>query len=1241
MPDSQPTSSTTSAAPPGLSAAEAAGVTSSKLLRSIKRLAGRKERIQLLPTLIRVHAGFSRVGGELSEEEIESSLGFLRYDYPEGVFREMADLYRKALRETQNLNELARELERDLPREEKILLAVQICVLISHNRLKTEEWASFVEFSEVLGIRAEAEVLARELAVSLPSVPEVAQGSPGVLERLEIGPQAGVDLVWEQLGANRGITAFRHEGLILVKNTGSQNLIARGQTLRPGQFARLYDGQRVLLGGTVFDFQDLNFYFNAKKGVSAPQLYLGMKQNGETFVEKVRTKGSLLRIRFGLTVEVEALQASSLLVGEKRLPVRQKLVVSLSERIRFPDKSEVIIADLRRRARELGGRFDLNPSKTEYLVSNNASLLGQGDILLSPHVRTELLLRISCNYQERRGVLHVERATSPISVNRQTVKESCELRDNDVIVLGEGQFLRCHFTDRIIEEERNLIRKLEVEGVSHRYGPRNPGLDEVSLSVQRGEMICVMGPSGCGKSTLLRVLAGHLRPQQGEVRLNGRSLYGPPGMDGEGGLAKLAPLISFIPHEEAFDPLLTVEENLRLAGMVRSPHLPLQDMERRVRAKLMELGLQERRDVLPGDPEDKRLSGGERKRLNVGMDMISQSDVFLFDEPTSGLSSKDSEHVLEIIRSLAHNKIVFVSIHQPSSRLFHLFHKALLLDKGGKVVFFGRPQEMLDYFRKAWEEEIGGQATDDGEATPNDGQAGLPSDPKNPEFVFDVLETPLRDLSGETILEEDDRGHTAQARRFPPNFWRDRFATRSVVKAMSSQRETISSGITSAIPVDAATRTEMPQPETAILQGWQGKLRVLGAMWERAFRSKLRNKGNLAMTLLESPLLAILIAMVLKFGEEANYTFASAFHIPTYLFLSLVVAMFLGLTNSANDILRDRVMLTRERNHNKNVGGYLMGKFLALSLVSLVQCGIYLAVGNWILEIRDMWLTYLFWMVLTSLSGVSIGLLVSSLVRDGRTAINIIPLVLVPQIILGGALIKYEEMNRNLDFVHSIRKWLQPSAIAHEGEPSKLKVPALCQFMPLRWSYESIVLLQAYSNPMDAALEEINSMLEPLKKKAPGPDGKLAKLSDEEQRLLDQGKDALVLISALEERNTDALLRRLNRIMEEVRGGTFELKRHLVKDAQISAEEAFQNKKVADLVSNAEFEVGDYHRLVGERKIDPQKVAPPNVFFGKQKHLFGQPITTLRLNIAAMAMFILLPLVLVYLNLKRQLRRVR
>ena len=175
-----------------------------------------------------------------------------------------------------------------------------------------------------------------------------------------------------------------------------------------------------------------------------------------------------------------------------------------------------------------------------------------------------------------------------------------------------------------------------------------------------------------------------------------------------------------------------------------------------------------------GSSVKKFLSGGERKRLNIGLDMISSADVYLFDEPTSGLSSKDSEHVIEIIKSLSHNKIVLVTIHTPTSKIFQMFNKAVLLDKGGRLVFFGTPQEMLQYFATAEHEQHFGTEL-----------GGCPScGTTRPEFIFDVLETPLRDLSGDIIYEENSRGQLVPARRYSPDYWRDKYESFRLIREM-------------------------------------------------------------------------------------------------------------------------------------------------------------------------------------------------------------------------------------------------------------------------------------------------------------------------------------------------------------------------------------------------------------------------------------------------------------------------
>src|ERR1700704_5801974 len=504
------------------------------------------------------------------------------------------------------------------------------------------------------------------------------------------------------------------------------------------------------------------------------------------------------------------------------------------------------LLDLRRRARAMGGRFQLKASKSEYLVSNNPSLLEEDDILLSPGTSGDVLLKILCDYDKRVGTLEVIEADRPIMVGETPVRTTAPLKDGDTIRIDVGQFLRCNFSERIIEEERNIIRSMEVVDVTHRFGNNEVGLEGVSFSVNRGELVCVMGASGSGKSTLMKVLGGQLQPTSGQGLMNDRPLYED--------LDLLKGYISYIPQEDAFDEHLTIGENLQFAAAIRAPHLSGRDLTRRLEGKLIELGLNERRDSVVGSPVKKTLSGGERKRLNIGLDMIGSSDIYLFDEPTSGLSSKDSEHVIEIIRGMAHNKIIIVTIHQPSSKLFQMFHKAILLDKGGRLVFFGTPTDMLRYFAEAEHQHQFGA---DLGACPSCGTT-------RPEFIFDVLETPLRDLSGDIIYEENNRGQLVPSRRYAPEFWRDKYeAFRLIqdVKQVSLRKEPVA-------PLPSAPL----QRKKRVPFRWHDEWTQLRTLLRRAFISKLRNRGNLVITIGVAPVLAFLIASLLRYSDSGTTT---------------------------------------------------------------------------------------------------------------------------------------------------------------------------------------------------------------------------------------------------------------------------------------------------------------------------------------------------------------------------------
>lgn len=1167
-----------------------------RLAGLLKKRQERRAAANLLPLLIQVLASFSKIDGEVLEEEIDSILGFLRYDYPEAVYSELRRQFREALRQQQDLSEMAQKLSA-LPADRKIMLGVQLYDLISRAGLRQEQVVAYYSFMSQLGMAAQAIDIVYQLNAAEDADPSVFQKGASPLESLCLGGSEQADVPLRGLGEKDRLLAFRYHDLLLLRNLANRVITVKGRPLPHGAFCRVYPGERIVVEGQILTHNDLAFYFNAKKNLSPDHVYLSARGDGDVEIERSRSRDSALEVAFGLRVRVRALKAVDATLAGRRLEQGVVIEASLEDRILFDDGTELSLSALRRRARAMGGRFHLKSWKSSYLVSNNPALLGEDDILLAPGLGGEILLKIDCDYEQRTGHVEVLRADRPVLLRGQPIRNGADLFDGDIIRLDASQILRCDFSERVIEEERNVIRTLEARDVSVSFGGPEPALDGVTFSVSRGDMVCIMGASGSGKSTLLRVLAGHLRPQGGTVLLNGEPLYE--------NLDSLREFLAYIPQEDSFDEHLTIEENLEFAAAIRSPHLSRRERLRRIEARLAELGLQERRDSVVGSPLRKNLSGGERKRLNIGLDMIGSADVYLFDEPTSGLSSKDSEHVVEILRNMAQNKIVLAVIHQPSSKIFHKFNKALLLDKGGRLVFFGTPREMLLYFAKA-EHDLQFEAEEQEEK-------GL----MRPEFIFDVLETPLRDLSGDIIYEENARGQLVPARRYPPTYWRDKFES---AKLLSDVRQEPGRG---GDPKTGARSVSEPAPppvtrrprEPFRLRAEWTQFRTLLA---RAFKSKLRNRANLLTTIVEAPALALLIAGVLRYSESGVYDFASAFHIPTYLFLSLVVAMFLGLTNSADDIIRDRQILQRERNLNIRLPYYIAAKTLTLALFGAVQCALFLLIGNAILELRGMFLPHFAFLFLTSLTGIAIGLLVSALTHDSKTAANIVPLVLVPQIILGGALIKYEEMNRNFDFVHALTRLFSSSPEGGRRVRGDLEVPLICEFMPIRWSYEAVVVAQAKLNPLTARQERLNRL---IKEAAAG-----RKLGPEEAARLEALKELLAQVSGLEAespRRVRELLREADKAAAE---GRFDRERFAVAERRVSAEQLFVNQKIGDLVAKAEFEEADYRR------------EGVSVFFGRTKLYFGLRSSIFVFNTAVLVFTTALFLAALHAALSAQLR---
>ncbi|MCX6868539.1 MAG: ATP-binding cassette domain-containing protein [Verrucomicrobia bacterium] len=964
--------------------------------------------------LIDAFAAFATLDGELSPLEADLILDMLRSAFPEVDHGWLGHRLQRAVRNPRPLQSLAIELKNSYDDSGKLAIGLQLFTLVDAAGRSERNRATFEVFMRRLGQPGFGTAILREMRGDIGHL-----GTEELpFERLIFG-RAGADVMLPPAAVDHEFRVYRAGDVMLVRNTGSAPLWIRGRSVASGSFLRMRERQPLVVPGWTLSYEALMFFLDVKRTGNAPLIYLEAGETGLT-AERTRSRQSALRVRFGLDAEVEALQDTELHAGS-RGPLKKGDVVICRNHERLGDEFgfSLSINDLRRKANQSARRFRLAGDRQEYLVSNDAAALAHGDLLLGPKLSPKAVLFIRYDAQRAEGELQIRESNGPILVDGVAVRLSATLKDGSLIRLSGSQAVRCRFSEGFLDEERTLIESLQVEDLIHDFGPDARALDHINFEVKRGEMLCIIGPSGSGKSTLLAVLSGQREPTRGKVKLNGISLYER--------CEHLVPFIAHMPQEEALNPQLTVREHLRHAVTIRRPALSLAEHERRVDSMLAELGLQAiaRRQV--GSPGDKTLSSGERSRLNLGVDLGSRAEVFLFDEPISGLSSKDSEHVAETLRLLAREKIVIATLQRPGAPVLRLFDKVLLLDSGGRLAYFGTPAGMVGYFRDACDE------------------LGIPhpsitaKSPLAADFVFDVLETPLSVIGGGS--------NTGAARRFPPSFWQERFESADLIRALQSGGGPISR---LGEPKAEERLPLPPKPERRL----HAMIAVFATHFLRSLLSKIRNRGTLYSTCLEAPLLAALIAITLRSSPKGIYEFSSALHIPAYLFLSATVAMFLGLTNSATEVLRDRPILRRERNCQPGAASYVAAKFSALCLVAAVQCFTYLIVGNHFLEIEGMLFYHWMWMTLTACTGTAMALVVSSIVKTERAALTSVPLLLVPQMLLAGALVPYHEMNRGL--------FQNARDIRERGG-----VPVPAAVMPLRYAYEAMVVTQAVSNPFE------------------------------------------------------------------------------------------------------------------------------------------------------------------------------
>lgn len=535
------------------------------------------------------------------------------------------------------------------------------------------------------------------------------------------------------------------------------------------------------------------------------------------------------------------------------------------------------------------------------------------------------------------------------------------------------------------------------------------GLRDICISERSGTLVGIMGSSGAGKTTLLNVMAGLDTPSQGEVRING--------LDVAGDKEKLEGVIGYVSQDDLLIEELTVFENLYYNAKLCFKSLGEQQICAKVDETLDSLGLAKIKDLPVGSVLNKKISGGQRKRLNIALELIREPAVLFVDEPTSGLSSRDSENVIDLLKELSlRGKLVFVVIHQPSSDIYKTFDKLYILDTGGYPIFYGHPVEAITYFKSAAKQ-----------VDSDKGQCHTCGN-VNPEQVFNIIEA----------LVVDEYGKYTNKRKKRPEEWNKRY--------QDGQRQ-------QPVPEEVY----QAPPKTLDIPS---RLRQLAIFSARDLKAKLNNLQYMVINLLEAPMLALLLSWVIKFSaetENGEYVFRHNENLPAYILISILVALFMGLTVSAEEIIRDRKILKRERFLNLSRSSYLLSKLLILFGLSGLQTLCFVLVGNSVLQIEGMNLAYWLMLFTVSCHANILGLNISSGFNSAITVYILIPILLIPQMVLSGLIFDFSKLNASIS---------QPG-----------KTPLMADMMASRWAYEGLAVHQHTENAYSRSFFDLDQRI--------------------------------------------------------------------------------------------------------------------------------------------------------------------
>ncbi len=492
--------------------------------------------------------------------------------------------------------------------------------------------------------------------------------------------------------------------------------------------------------------------------------------------------------------------------------------------------------------------------------------------------------------------------------------------------------------DRLLTADTGETIRLDAKNITlvvkGKKGEDITLLNHICLPIEPGQLVALVGGSGAGKSTLLRTLLGIQAATSGVVYLNGEDLTT--------NFNLYRHQIGYVPQTDIVHRDLRVEEVLRYAVKLRLP--PDADVDAIIEKTLADIEMLERRDVLV-----KNLSGGQLKRVSIGVELLVNPKLFFLDEPTSGLDPGLDKKMMLLLRKLADQGRTIILVTHATTNI-KLCDRIVFLGRGGNLCFYGSYEEAREFF-------------------------GLED---NKDFADVYLELD----SLEAVKQTAER------------YQQSPYYTKNITQKLAALPE---------------TRCQKPKPKAAKAGFW----RQLVHLCNRYLQLVLRDRSNLIISLLTAPIGILLIRLAARDrqpfipGEEGDATMAT--FAQTVIFVFTCAAIWVGLASSLQEIVKENDIYGRERLVNLNLLSYLGSKITILSLLAGLQTFLMVLVTLLAFsppkpEMISWWLGLTITTFLSIAASVCLGLMVSALVKNTTQANSALPLLLLPQIIFSGVL---------------------------------------------------------------------------------------------------------------------------------------------------------------------------------------------------------------------------------------------